>query len=102
MQETKELTEELLDHRIDDWVGLMADERVELNKKLTQMLTLIAGFENSIAPQQQGGDGAARSSADLLMCKKLKLHNQAEAAKTPPGRLATRRRLLLLLRMKLP
>ena len=52
MQETKELTEELLDHHIDDWVGLMADEHrksVQLDKNLTQMLTLIAGFEDSIA-----------------------------------------------------
>ena len=56
-QEAKELTEELLDHYTNDWVGLIADKhgkRVELNKRQTQMMTLITGFENSTAPQQRG------------------------------------------------
>ena len=68
-QEAKELTEELLDRRIVDWVGMMADKhvkRVELDKRQTQMITLITGFKNSTAPQQQGGGEAARSTADQL------------------------------------
>ena len=84
MQEAWELTEELLDHHNDDWVGLMAEEHgkiVELDKRPTQMITLIAGFEDSIAPQQQGGGGAARYTTYHLMFKKLKLHNRTEAAK---------------------
>ena len=61
----------------------MADEhrkRVELNRRGLQMRTMIAGYEDSIAPQQLGGGGAARSATDHLMFKKLKLHSRTEAA----------------------
>ena len=84
MREAKELTEELLGHQHDDWAALMADihrKRVELDRRQFQMRTMIAGFEDLIAPQQQGGGGAARPTTDHLMFKKLKLHNWTEATK---------------------
>ena len=76
MQEAKELSKELLDHHIDDW----------LDEKLTQMLTLIADLEVSIAPQQQEGGGAARPSADHLTFEKPKPPNQAEVTEVESTR----------------
>ena len=81
-QEARELTEELLDHHLNGWEGLGVDERrkrVKLDKRQTQIRTVIAGFKDSLALQQQGGGGAARSAADHLMFGNLKLHTQAEA-----------------------
>ena len=88
MQEAKELTKELLGHHHNDWASLVVDEhrkRGELDKRQIQMMTLIASFEESIAPQQQGECGAARSAADHLMFEKLKLHTRTEAAKMESG-----------------
>ena len=45
---------------------------MEFNKRQLDMLTLIAGLEDSLAPQK-GGDGAARARAGHLMFEKLKL-----------------------------
>ena len=91
MHETKELTKKLLDHHINDWIGLIClfntDEcgkHVELDKKLTQMLTLNFGFEQSRAPQEQEGGGAAQPSADLRTFEKLEPPNRTEAAKMEP------------------
>ena len=69
IQEARELTKKLLDQHIDDW----------LDKKLTQMLALIADIEDLLAPQEQGGGGAARPSANLLAFEERKPLNQTEA-----------------------
>ena len=58
MREAKEL----LGHQHDDRAALMMDEHrkcVELDTRQLKMRTLIAGLEDSIAPQQKGERGAA-------------------------------------------
>ena len=67
MQEAKELSMELLDHHEDNW----------LDKKRTQLLTLITDLEVSIAPQQQEGGGAEQSFTDHLVFEKPKPPIQA-------------------------
>ena len=55
LQEAKELTKELLAHETNDHQGLEQDEHrkwVEFDKRQMEMMTLIAGFKNSLAPQQ--------------------------------------------------
>ena len=78
MREAKEL----LGHQHDDRAALMMDEHrkcVELDTRQLKMRTLIAGLEDSIAPQQQGEGGAAQSTTGHLTVKKLKLHDRTEA-----------------------
>ena len=83
MQEARDLTKELLDHHHDVGEVLVVDEHrkcVELDKRQLQIRTLINGFKEPIAPQQQARAGAARSTTDHLMFRRLKLHNRTEAA----------------------
>ena len=75
LQEAKELARELLTIQTQDRPTLEQDEHrrcVEFNKRQLEMLTLIAGLEDSLAPQQ-GGGGAVRPGAGHLMFEKLKL-----------------------------
>ena len=74
-QEAKELTRELLTIKTQDRPALEQDEHrkcVEFDKRQLELLTLIAGLEDSLAPQQ-GVGGAARPGAGHLMFEKLKL-----------------------------
>ena len=56
MQEAKELTKELLNHRNNNWAGLMVDEhrkRMKFGKGQIRMRTLIARFEDAALAEQQ-------------------------------------------------
>ena len=50
-----------------------------LDEQLTQIQTLIANLEDSVASQEQGVDGAARSSTDLRAFEEGKPANQTDA-----------------------
>ena len=83
MQEARDLTKELLDHHHDDGKALVVDDHkkcVELDMRQLQIRTLITGFKEPIAPQQQGGGGAAQSMTVHLMFRRLKLQSRREAA----------------------
>ena len=75
LREARELTRELLTIKTQDRPALEQDEHrkcVEFGKRQLEMLTLIAGLEDSLAPQL-GVGGAAQPGVGHLIFEKLKL-----------------------------
>ena len=72
-REAKELTRELLTIKTRGaGAGRAQEVCVEFDKRQLELLTLITGLEDSLAPQQ-GVGGAAQPGAGHLMFEKLKL-----------------------------